>query len=110
MQKGKNPRTKKQLMKLTQKWVFMAKHGLSKHGFKDQKLVSCGRGANREERKREKKRKRKKKKRRRGREDQEVRNFEFCMELWIFGMETHLDYEFYEIWHGSLGLYDDYLA
>ena len=26
------------------------------------------------------------------------------------GMETHLDYEFYEIWHGSLGLYDDYLA
>ena len=32
------------------------------------------------------------------------------MELWIFGMETHLDYEFYEIWHGSLGLYDDYLA
>ena len=32
------------------------------------------------------------------------------MELWIFGMETHLPYEFYEIWHGSLGLYDDYLA
>ena len=26
------------------------------------------------------------------------------------GMETHLDYEFYEIWHGSLGLYDDYLV
>ena len=26
------------------------------------------------------------------------------------GMETHLDYEFYEIWHGSLGLYTDYLA
>ena len=26
------------------------------------------------------------------------------------GMETHLDYEFYEIWHGSLGFYDDYLA
>ena len=24
-----------------------------------------------------------------------------------FCMETHLDYEFYEIWHGSLGLYDD---
>ena len=22
------------------------------------------------------------------------------------GMETHLDYEFYEIWHGSLVLYD----
>ena len=32
-----------------------------------------------------------------------VWNFDFCM-------ETHLDYEFYEIWHGSLGLYDDYLA
>ena len=26
------------------------------------------------------------------------------------GMETQLDYEFYEIWNGSLGLYDDYLA
>ena len=25
-------------------------------------------------------------------------------------METHLPYEFYEIWHGSLGLYDDYFA
>ena len=24
-----------------------------------------------------------------------------------FGMETHLGYEFYEIWHGTLGLYDD---
>ena len=32
------------------------------------------------------------------------------MELWIFGMETNLDYEFYEIWHVSLGLYDDYFA
>ena len=27
-----------------------------------------------------------------------------------FCMKTHLDYEFYEIWHGSLGLYNDYLA
>ena len=32
------------------------------------------------------------------------------MELWIFGMETNLDYEFYEILHVSLGLYDDYFA
>ena len=24
-------------------------------------------------------------------------------------METNLDYGFYEIWHGFLGLYDDYL-
>ena len=32
------------------------------------------------------------------------------MELWIFGMETNLDYGFYEIWHVYLGLYDDYLA
>ena len=24
-----------------------------------------------------------------------------------FCMETHLGYEFYDIWHGSLGLYDD---
>ena len=26
-----------------------------------------------------------------------------------FSMETNLDYGFYEIWHGFLGLYDDYL-
>ena len=26
-----------------------------------------------------------------------------------FSMETNLAYEFYEIWHGFLGLYDDYL-
>ena len=25
------------------------------------------------------------------------------------GMETNLDYGFYEIWHRFLGLYDDYL-
>ena len=48
--------------------------------------------------KKRKRKKKKKKKRRRGggRSSQQ-------------GMETHLDYEFYEIWHGSLGLYDDYL-
>ena len=69
----------------------MAKHGLSKHGFKDQKLVSCGRGANREERKIEKKRKRKKKKRRRGREDQEVWNLDFCMELTL-DMNSSMDH------------------
>ena len=60
----------------------------SKHGFKDQKLVSCGGGTNREERKREKKKKRKKKKkkRRRGREDQEVWNFGFLVWklLWVW--------------------------
>ena len=46
--------------------------------------------------------KRKKKKRRRGRGDQAKRygTLDFCM-------ETHLGYEFYEIWNGSLGLYDD---
>ena len=32
------------------------------------------------------------------------------MELGFFGMETNLDYEFHEIWHVSLGLYDDYFA
>ena len=40
-----------------------------------------------------------KKKRRRKRRDQVQK-----------GMETNLDYEFYEIWHVSLGLYDDYFA
>ena len=29
---------------------------------------------------------------------------------WIFGMKTNLDYEFHEIWHVSLGLYDGYFA
>ena len=29
---------------------------------------------------------------------------------WIFGMKTNLDYEFHEIWHVSLGLFDDYFA
>ena len=49
--------------------------------------------------------KRKKKRRRRRRRIQakiklRYGTLDFCM-------ETHLDYEFYEIWHGSLGLYDD---
>ena len=57
------------------------------------KLISCGRGANREERKREKKRKRKKKKRRRGREDQEVWNYD-------------LYHGFYEIMYDFPCLYD----
>ena len=51
------------------------------------------------------KRKRKKKRRRGG-----GRSSKKGMELWIFGMETNLDYEFYEIWNVSLGLYDDYFA
>ena len=48
--------------------------------------------------------------RRRRREEEEEE--EQASQVWMldFGMETHLDYEFYEIWHGSLGLYDDYLA
>ena len=58
------------------------------------------------------------KERRRGRgrrwrsQDQanKVWNLDFCMEIWIFGIETNLDYGFYEIWHVSLGLYDDYFA
>ena len=75
---------------------------LKNMGIKRPKLVSFGKKEKREE---------KKKDRRRGRrwrsQDQASQK---GMELWIFGMETHLDYEFYEIWHGSLGLYDDYLA
>ena len=82
---------------------------LANMGFKDQKLVSFWRGGNRRERERGEE----------NREEEEeeeedegekfkqsqikVWNFEFCM-------ETNLDYGFYEIWHGSLGLYDDYLA
>ena len=49
---------------------------------------------------------RKRKKIRRGRGDQASQG----MELGFFCMETHLDHEFYEIWHGSLVLYGYYLA
>ena len=35
---------------------------------------------------------------------------DFWYGTWIFCMETHLDHEFYEIWHGSLVLYGYYLA
>ena len=79
-------------MKLTQKWVLRAKQGLRKSGFKDQNWSHLEEGEQTVKEKREKKS--------RGiRRDQGQK-----------GMETHLDYEFYEIWHGSLGLYDDYLA
>ena len=58
-------------------------------GLKDQNWSHFLRRENRGERER----KRKKKKRRRGRRDQANQG----MELWIFGMETHLDYKFYVI-------------
>ena len=65
-------------------------------------LVSFWR-PNREEReKREKKRRR----RRRRRSSQAIQRYG----TWIFGMKTNLDYEFHEIWHVSLGLYDGYFA
>ena len=57
--------------------------------FKRPKLVSFGRGGNRREREG------------RAKEEEEKRKKESQakkgMELWIFGMETHLDYESYEI-------------
>ena len=82
-------------MKLTQKWVLRAKQGQRKSGFKYQNWSHL------EEEEQTVKEKREKKSRgRRGiRRDQGQK-----------GMETHLDYEFYEIWHGYLGLFDDYLA
>ena len=46
--------------------------------------------------KRKRKRKKKKRKKKRSQASQ--------------GMETNLDYGFYEIWYGSLVLYDYYLA
>ena len=76
---------------------WKAKQGLSKTWDLKTKIgLILGRRTKRE-RGKEEKRKRKKKKRRRegGRSSQ--------------GMETNLDYGFYEIWHGFLGLYDDYL-
>ena len=51
---------------------------LTKHGFKDKKLVSFGGGTNREGGK-EEKRKRKKKKRRRGRGDQASQGMELTL-------------------------------
>ena len=95
----KNWRTKLQIKKVNPKMGFWrAKHGLSKHGLKRPKLVSILGGANREGGKR------------REEEDEEEEKpskprygtLDYCM-------ETNLDYGFYEIWHGSLGLYDDYL-
>ena len=62
--------------------------------FKRPKLVSFGKKEKREE----EEKKGKKRKRRLSKPRYET--LDFCM-------ETHLDYEFYEIWHGSLGLYDD---
>ena len=71
---------------------------LTKHGFKDQNWFPFGgelkngwekeriRGIGREE-----------EEKRRGKPSQK-------------GMETNLDYGFYEIWYGSLVLYDYYLA
>ena len=55
--------------------------------------------------------KREKKRGGRGRrEEEEGEPSQKGMELWIFGMETNLDYEFYEIWYVSLGWYDDYFV
>ena len=67
-------------------------------GFKDQNWSPFGKEEKREEEEEEEEEEK----------EEEIKqakvwNFEFCM-------ETNLDYEFYEIWHGSLGLYDDYLA
>ena len=72
---------------------------LENMGIKRPKLVSFGRKEKREEKKKERRRWRS--------QDQASQK---GMELWIFCMETNLDYEFYEIWHVSLGLYDDYFA
>ena len=87
-----------QLEKINPKMSFWkAKQGLNKTWDLKTKIgLILGRRTKRE-RGKEEKRKRKKKKRRRegGRSSQ--------------GMETNLDYGFYEIWYGFFGLYDDYL-
>ena len=81
----------------------MAKQGLTKSGFKDQIGLKLERTRREEKGKREKKRKKKKKERRSSQASQRYGT-------WIFGMKTNLDYEFHEIWHVSLGLYDGYFA
>ena len=55
-------------------------------------------GERREEEEEEEKKKRREEKRKA--KPKRYGTLDFCM-------ETHLGYEFYEIWHGSLGLYDD---
>ena len=74
---------------------------LANMGLKRPKLVSFWEGEQKVKEKEKRKRKRKK---------MEEPRSSHGMELWIFGMETNLDYKFYEIWHVSLGLYDDYFA
>ena len=70
---------------------------LANMGFKDQNWSHFGKEEKcEEEEEEEKKRKRRSSTPRYG-------TIDFCM-------ETNLDYGFYEIWHVSLGLYDDYLA
>ena len=80
---------------------WKAKQGLSKTWDLKTKIGLILEGRTKREGGKEEKRKRKKKKRRR-----EIKprygTLGFCM-------ETNLDYGFYEIWHGFLGLYDDYL-
>ena len=92
--------TKKQIKQINPKMGFCkAKQGLRKHGIlRPNWSHDLGEERNRRERRG---------KERRWRSQDEGQQ---GMELWIFGMETHLDYEFYEILHGSLGLYDDYFA
>ena len=68
----------------------MAKQGLTKSGFKDQIGLKLERTRREEKGKREKKRKKKKKERRSSQASQRYGT-------WIFGMETHLVYESYEI-------------
>ena len=74
---------------------------LANMGLKRPKLVSFWEGEQNVKKKEKRKRKRKKM--------EEPRSSQ-GMELWVFGMETHLDYGFYEIWHGSLVLYGYYLS
>ena len=96
---------KKQISELNPKKMgfWRAKQGLSKHGIlRPNWSHVLGKERNRGEKRG--------KEIRRGRRWRSQDQGQRGMELWIFGMETNLDYEFYEIWHVSLGLYDDYFA
>ena len=101
-----------QIMKLNPKMGFWrAKHGLSKHRLKRPKLVSNFGG---EQNVKEKEKRRGRGRRRREEEEEEIKQkgmeSNFGYGTLGFCMETHLDYAFYAIWHGSLVLYDYYLA
>ena len=75
-------------------FIWRAKQGLRKSRIKRPKVVSF-------EKEKKNVKEKEKKKRRRGRRRIQAK-IKLRYGTWIFGMETHLDYESYKIWYGCL--------